>query len=181
MPEEQAAFSALQSLAQKSWASAQQLPAQIDTTPQWSGVGFSLMGIQFVVPMGEIAEMLEVPGFTRLPGVQPWVKGVANVRGRLLPVFDLAEFFGGHLTGNKKQQRILVLDASSIYSGLWVDRVYGMQHFSVDTKIQSIPDDVPGVLRPFIAGGYQATDKPWFVFNPKALIDDARFLDAALN
>lgn len=181
MADNQTAYLALKMLAAKSLNSAQQLPAQSDVIPQWSGVGFSLMGIQFVVPMGEIAETLEVPNFTRLPGVHSWAKGVANVRGRLLPLFDMAEFFGGHLVGNKKQQRVLVLDADSIYSGLWVDRIYGMQHFPVDTKMHAIPDTVSEEFRPFIVDGYQTDDKPWFVFSPKALLEDGRFLDVALN
>ena len=96
MAEYNAAFQHLADLAQKSLDAAQQLPAQEDATPQWSGVGFSMFGKRFVVSMGELNEMLEVPIFTKLPGVKPWVKGVANVRGRLLPIFDLAAFLGRH-------------------------------------------------------------------------------------
>ena len=109
MSENQAAFIALQELANKSWRHAQQLPAQVDTGSEWTGVGFSLLGLQFVVPMGQIAEILEIPGFTPLPNVKSWVKGVANIRGRLLPIFDMGEFFGGRLKNNKKVQRILAL------------------------------------------------------------------------
>lgn len=173
-----AAFKELASLATSSLEFASALPAQIDATPYWSGVGFSLLGLQFVIPMGEISEMLEVPGCTRLPGVYSWVKGVANVRGRLLPVLDMAEFFNSSLTSSRKQQRILVLDNEEIYAGLWVDQVFGMQHFPVDNQLTSMPDSVPEVIRPFITGGYQA-NKPWYVFSPMVLLQDQRFLDAA--
>ena len=47
-----------------------------------------------IAPMGNVVEMLPVPEATPLPGVQPWVAGLANVRGRLLPLFDLEVFFG---------------------------------------------------------------------------------------
>lgn len=129
----QEAFQALVNLATQSRRSAKGLPSQVDTKPHWSGIGFELLGRHFVAPMGEVSEMLEVPYYTRLPGVKPWVKGVANVRGRLLPVCDLAVFLGGRIQAPRKQQRILVLENQDLYTGLLVDRVLGMQHFPVDS------------------------------------------------
>jgi twitching motility protein PilI len=181
MSEEQAAFAALQELANKSWRSAQQLPAQIDTRPQWSGVGFSLLGFQFVVPMGQLAEILEVPNFTRLPNVESWVKGVANIRGRLLPILDMGAFLGGRLTGHKKIQRVLVLDTGTFYAGLWVDYVHGMQHFPVDSAFESLPEGLPYSVSAYVSGGFQVGETPWFVFNPIALLEDPNFLGVALD
>ena len=86
------AFEALANLAAVSRKNAPGLPAQVDVAPRWSGVGFSCLGYRFVVPMGQVSELLEVPTATRLPGVQSWVVGLSNVRGRLLPLFDLARF-----------------------------------------------------------------------------------------
>jgi twitching motility protein PilI len=126
MSEPQAAFQALLTLAQRSRAAARGLPAQADIRPHWSGIGFSLMGSYFVAPIGEVSEMLEVPNHTHLPGVQPWVKGVANVRGRLLPLFDLAMFFGDRLGSSRKHRRVLILETETLYSGLIVDQVFGM-------------------------------------------------------
>jgi twitching motility protein PilI len=117
MTETVSAFSVLQSLAAKSLGAAQQLPAQLGVVEQWRGIGFSLLGLDFVVPMEELVEMLEVPDYTRLPSVQSWVKGVANVRGRLLPLFDLAAYFAGSLSGNRKTQRLLVIDKQHLYAG----------------------------------------------------------------
>lgn len=179
MSDDQKAFHALRSLAHLSLQAAQQLPAQTDATPQWSGVGFSLLGINFVVSMGELNEMLEVPSYTKLPGVQSWVRGVANVRGRLLPVFDLAAYFGGLLTGAKKQQRLLVIDREQIYAGLWVDQVFGMQYFPVDTRTESLPDTLPESLEQFVEGCFNFESRSWVVFHPLRLMEQANFLDVA--
>ena len=83
-------------------AAALALPAQVDVAPRWSGVGFSCLGFRFVVPMGQVSELMEVPSATRLPGVQNWVIGLSNVRGRLLPLFDLARFVGRSHQQSKK-------------------------------------------------------------------------------
>lgn len=179
MSDSQEAFQTLLQLAQHSRAVARGLPAQADIRPLWSGIGFSLMGQYFVAPMGEVSEMLEIPPFTHLPGVQPWVRGVANVRGRLLPLFDLAAFFGDKLTGTRKQRRVLVLETRTLYSGLMVDQVFGMQHFPVDEYREQAGDDVVPDILPFITGSYPLGGRQWSLFRPALLAEDARFINAA--
>jgi twitching motility protein PilI len=180
MPEPQAAFKALLDLAERSRTTATGLPAQADIRPQWSGIGFSLMGNYFVAPIGEVSEMLQIPNYTHLPGVQPWVKGVANVRGRLLPLFDLAVFFGDRLTGSRKHRRVLVLETETLYSGLMVDRVFGMQHFPMDEYNQQ-PGLIPDNVAPFVTGSYPLAGQQWSLFRPALLADDPRFTNAAKN
>ena len=179
MSEPQAAFQALLDLAQRSRAAARGLPAQTDIRPHWSGIGFSLMGSYFVAPMGEVSEMLEVPSYTHLPGVQPWVKGVANVRGRLLPLFDMAAFFGDRLGGSRKQRRVLILETETLYSGLMVDQVFGMQHFPMDEYNEQAGSTVAEEILPFVTGSYPLGGQQWSLFRPGLLAEDPRFTNAA--
>jgi twitching motility protein PilI len=181
MSDQVSAYNVLQALAKQSLASAQQLPEQIDTVEQWSGIGFSLLGFYFVVPMNELAEMLEVPPYTRLPSVHSWVKGVSNIRGRLLPLFDLAVFYSGVLTGHKKNQRLLVIDNDSVYAGLWVDQVFGMQYFDASTKVPLVDVQLPSRLDEFVDGYYELNGKKWMVFSSRVLSVDAQFLNVAAS
>lgn len=171
-------FAALVALAQSSVQNAHGLPAQVDIKPHWSGVGFTLAGKRFVAPMAEVAEILSVPNATRLPGVKPWVRGVANVRGRLLPLMDLEAFFGGNLSGNRKQQRVLALEYGDLFSGLIVTEVHGMQHFPVDSFHTDIAEEL-APMRPFLAGAYRLSNRDWTVFSPFRLARDERFFNAA--
>ena len=182
MAEEATAFEILVELAQTSRNHAKGLPAQIDVKPYWSGVGFSLFGNRYVAPMGEVAEMLEMPRFTRLPGVAHWVKGVANVRGRLLPLTDMASFLGGKLTSSWKQQRVLVIEVDETYGGLVVDSVYGMQHFPVDNYSQTLnAGSLEAGIAPFIQGAFVSEEgEDWVVFSPWALVRSEKFFQAAL-
>ncbi len=174
------AFEALAELAIQSKKAAEGLPAQKDVAPRWSGIGFSCMGYRFVVPMGQISELMEVPSSTRLPGVQFWVIGLSNVRGRLLPLFDLARFIGGQVSSQKKAHRVLVLETESLYSGLVVDRAFGMQHFNTDT-FADFDGSLPDGLNPFITGTYKdVSGDPWHVFDLRILADDPNFVNAAL-
>ncbi len=58
-----------------------------------------------------------------------WMKGVANVRGRLMTVMDLSRFLGQPSELQEKRRRLLVLDQDDLYTGVIVDEVLGMQHF----------------------------------------------------
>lgn len=178
MSDSQVAFKSLVELAERSRSAARGLPAQLDIRPYWSGIGFMLMGQRFAVPLGEVSEMLEVPPYTHLPGVQSWVKGVANVRGRLLPVFDMAAFFGSQLTAGRKQRRVLILETESLYSGLMVDQVFGMQHFPAD-EFQDEVGPVDANIQPYTAGSYEQDGQRWTVFRPALLAQDPSFINAA--
>ena len=185
MTEAQTAFNTLVDLAARSRRSAKGLPAQSDIQQLWSGIGFVLMGQHFVAPLGEISELLEVPSYTQLPGVQPWVLGVANVRGRLLPLFDMAIFFGSQLDSHRKSHRVLVLEQDGLYSGLVVDAALGMQHFPVETY-EAATGDLDAELKNLVGGSYRKPkanspeeEQQWYVFSPIKLVDEPRFVNAA--
>jgi len=179
MVEYRTAYQTLADLAQKSLTAARQIPAQEKTAAQWSGVGFAMFGKHFVVAMTELNEMLEVPVYTKLPGVKPWVKGVANVRGRLLPIYDLAAFFGERLTGNKKQQRLLVIDRDKTYAGLWVDEVFGMQYFDIASRNFKVSPELPESIADFIEGNFEMNGVVWSVFHPLKLMEKTNFTDVS--
>ena len=172
-------FQLLVDLAERSVSHAKGLPAQVDIKPHWSGIGFKLAGHHFVAPMGEVSEIMAQPESTRLPGVQPWVRGVSNVRGRLLPLIDLEGFFGGGL-GNRKDRRVLSLEIGDLYSGLIVSEVFGMQHFPLDCFRDEVPEPLE-TIKPFLAGSYNHKGVIWSVFSPYKLAHNAEFFNAAAS
>jgi len=174
------AFEALAGLATICRKSARGLPGQMSSAPRWSGVGFSLLGKKFVSPMGHVTELMEVPSSTRLPGVHPWVIGLSNVRGRLLPLFDLSLFLGGAMSAHRKHHRVLVLETETLYSGIVVDTSFGMQHFTVDQYSENAVD-LSDQVNIFIEGAYRdSSGEPWPVFSLARLAEDARFINAAI-
>ncbi|NLJ13388.1 chemotaxis protein CheW [Denitrificimonas caeni] len=152
------------------------LPAQQEVAQSWSGIGFRIADQYFVAPMSEVAEVLHEPRYTLLPGVKSWVRGVANVRGRLLPVMDLCGFFGTESNSAKKLRRLLVVEHRDVFAGLTVDAVLGMQHFAVDSYSEELPD-INTVFAPFVQGAFLSEQQAWLVFSPHALARDEKFLD----
>lgn len=181
MTESAQAFNKLLDIATHARRTAKGLPSQVDIKPHWSGVGFIMFGRRFVAPIGEVTEMLEVPHYTQLPGVQSWIRGLANVRGRLLPLTDLATFFGGRLEAPRRNRRVLVVESDDIYSGLLVDGILGMQHFPVDSYVQEMAGIEFQEMVPFLQGSFREENgQDWVVFSPWLLVRSEKFFQAAL-
>lgn len=178
MQSRQTPYLALVDIARRAKAQAAGLPGRQEVKPYWTGIGFSLLGHRFVASMDEVVELLEVPQHTFVPGAQPWVRGVANVRGRLLPLFDLAAFFGGHLSGPRQRRRVLVVEHGKIYAGLIVDELHGMQHLALEYA-KGAPGDLMEPFAPMINGQFLLQQERWLVFDMQALINDFQFMDAA--
>jgi len=74
----------------------------------------------------EVTELVEYKPVTKVPSVPPYVKGVINVRGRVVPVLDLASRFGMGDTAISRWTCIVLVDAAASASGvvgLLADRV----------------------------------------------------------
>lgn len=177
MTESQTAFELLLDIDRRCRLLAADLPSQETRSHSWSGIGFRLGGHWYVAPMGEVAEVLHEPRCTLMPGVKPWVRGVANLRGRLLPVINLCGFFGYELSAARKQRRVLVIEHEDTFVGLLVDEVVGLQHFAQDLLLPASAS-VPTASAAFIQGQFSG-DPLWQVFSPFALAQAPGFLDVA--
>ncbi|MHC8323476.1 chemotaxis protein CheW [Pseudomonas sp. GB2N2] len=181
MTESLTAFELLLQIDERCRLLAADLPSQPTRQDSWSGIGFRLGEHWYVAPMGEVSEVLHEPRFTQLPGVKPWVKGVANLRGRLLPMMDLCAFFSDkelcHELPSRKQRRVLVVEHNDVFAGLMVDEVFGLQHFAQDS-LERV-DTLSGPIAPFIKGRFQR-EQDWQVFSPFALAQSQSFMHVAL-
>lgn len=98
-----------------------------------AGDRISTLGIQlghdfWLVEMQEISEVLPLPDITPVHLTQPWYRGIANVRGNLYSIADLAAFMGQGETPNGMQTRILLVNPKfACNAGLIVARVLGLR------------------------------------------------------
>ena len=146
----------------------------------WRGVVFEIGGQRLVAPMGEVSEVLVMPEYTSIPLVQPWLLGIANVRGRLLPLTDLAKLLEvPSRLAQMSQRKVMVIDHSTIFSGLIVDQVLGIEQFTRGQyRAEALDDDSP--FAPYNHGKFYKDEQDWFVFMPSLLAQDPRYIDAAI-
>jgi chemotaxis signal transduction protein len=80
---------------------------------------------RFAVDLASVAEVGRAPAVTRVPGLPVWLAGVANWRGRILPVLDLRPLLGAESVTLDNQGRLIVLTDGGIAVGMLVDAVDG--------------------------------------------------------
>ena len=129
--------------------------------------------------MDDVVEILDVPDISVVPLTQSWMRGIANLRGKLLPVIDLNGYLGKGLTRVTNRTRVLVIDLNGIYSGLVVDDVMGLKYFLED----ELTDEAPGVddeIIPHIRSVFHKGGQVWGVFSLLSLSESPQFLQAAV-
>lgn len=145
---------------------------------EWVGVGFRVDQVLLVAARNEVREVLPIPGITRLPGAKPWLLGLANVRGQLLPITDLNAFFGGPPTDIGRSTRIVMVNHADVPAGLLVDEVRGFRRFVASEQVASVPE-IPAGMMPFVARAYSSGDEVWGVLGLPGLVEAPSFLSAA--
>lgn len=163
---------------QLSLANAADLPSEVEQRQVWSGVGFEIKGQRYVAPLDEVAEILTVPDYTLVPGVKPWVCGIANVRGRLMPIMDLMKFLDRPTEVPDFQHKLLVIEKGELYTALIVEKIVGMQHFYTDEFVKDVIEEHEDT-RKFIKGAFSHQGENWKIFSLYLLADDPDFLQAA--
>lgn len=173
-------FQLLAEIAQKSVQYSAGLPEQEEAVELWNGIGFTIADSYFVAAMGSVSEIIHLPKFTSIPGVKSWMLGVANVRGKLLPIMDLGLFFGlNHRSSNSRDKRVLIFDHGEILSGFVVDSVHGMQYFAADSFKEHTEATVENSIRPFVKGAYEKDDRMWNIFDTFSVTENQKFLEVA--
>ena len=154
------------------------LPQQVEVRRTWSGIGFRVGELLLVSSLGEVGEILVSPPLTRLPHAKRWVKGIANIRGSLLPVMDMRDFIEGIPTDTDRRTRVLMIQYENISAGLLVDEAMGLRHFFDEERVGGL-STLPDAYRDFISGGYKQGNTQWGVFNMEKLITHKRFMEVA--
>lgn len=146
---------------------------------EWVGVAFRLGNEQYIVSRDEIKEIREHVTPTRVPGAKPWLLGIANIRGQLIPVADLSGFLSGSLTAMQaRNARVLIVNHRDIPAGLLVDDVLGFRRFAAG-ELGELPKDAADRSRKYLKGAYRRDEEVWPVFDFGKLIESNQFLQVA--
>jgi twitching motility protein PilI len=173
-------FELLQKIANEAMANAAPLPQPQAIKRPWDGIYYRFAKFSLLTPLNEISEIVPCPPLSQIPGVKSWARGIANVRGNLITVIDLAAFLGQRPTQLTPRSRILVINQAGLMSGLLVDEVFGLRHFDYDTQIEEITVPDPALI-PYVQGGFvdSDTDQQRIVLSIQILTQTTEFMTIA--
>ncbi|MFH0975497.1 MAG: chemotaxis protein CheW [Spirochaetota bacterium] len=113
-------------------------------------VSFSLLNdVEYGINILQIHEILKIIDVTRLPNTPPFIKGVINLRGNVIPVVNVRIRFGYKESKITDESRIIVVGINGRLVGLLVDNVF--QVFRIPLKdINPASEMIEGVSAEFI-------------------------------
>src|SRR5271166_3379958 len=86
-------------------------------------VTFLLKDEEFGFDIMSVQEIIRLPKMAKLPHTTDYVEGISNLRGAVLPIFDIRARFGMKREARTDRSRVLVIDIDGKRTGLLVDGV----------------------------------------------------------
>lgn len=89
------------------------------------------------IPIENVVEIITNPSITSLPMVPPYVKGIINLRGQIVPIIDIREIMDKPENEDTSLLCVIILEIGTISIGILVDTV--LQVINANNKISEPP------------------------------------------
>jgi purine-binding chemotaxis protein CheW len=104
-------------------------------------VTFRLGREEYGVEIDRVQEIIRAADITTVPGAPSHVRGVINLRGKIIPVVDTRKRFGLQATQLDEDQRIVVVELGVKRLGLLVDSVSRVTRVPV-SSVEDLPEEM---------------------------------------
>jgi purine-binding chemotaxis protein CheW len=116
-------------------------------------VGFRVAGQELTVPISQVQEVIRAIPVTRLPAAPRHILGILNLRGRVVPMVDLADIMD--FSGERGENRfIIVCRCRGMLVGLMVEAIAAMHQaqgqdveWGVEARVGVASDLISGLLK----------------------------------
>lgn len=122
--------------------------------------GLDIMRVQEIILMGEI---------TAIPEVPEYIRGLINLRGKVIPIIDLRRRFGLGVGETTEHTRIVVVNAAGTTFGVVVDAVNEVLRIEA-RQIEPPPMGIVGLEQAYIKGLVKMGDKIMILLNMESIL-----------
>jgi twitching motility protein PilI len=146
---------------------------------QASWLAVEASGARYLFPLAQSGEIFPFASAQPVPYTRAWFLGVANLRGGLYGVVDLASFVAGRAPGlrsdaTRAESRLVALNALlEVNCALLIDRLAGLRNLDAFSSSSEPPEGSPG----YFGSGYtDANGVYWQEINLQTLSQQPQFL-----
>jgi purine-binding chemotaxis protein CheW len=132
-------------------------------------VGFRNGDEFFGVPINKVREIVRVPEITPVPDMPEFLKGVINLRGRIVAVVDMSKRLGTTGSGLKKTNRVLILEINGCLTGLIVDSVSEIVKLD-EGAIEPPPEMISSIGAEYVTGLGRLRDRLFVLLEIEKLL-----------
>jgi purine-binding chemotaxis protein CheW len=124
---------------------------ELEDTQQGRFLTFALEKEEFGIEINYVTEIIGMQPITPLPEMPFYIKGIINLRGKIIPLVDMRLKFKKNTTDYTDRTCIIVVDVNEISAGLIVDAVADVVAIE-DENISPPPDFGTGIHNKYIHG-----------------------------
>jgi purine-binding chemotaxis protein CheW len=136
---------------------------------------FRLASERYALETRHVQNVHPLRELTPLPCTPPFVLGIVNVRGRILPVLDLKKFFELPEQGLTDLHRIILVQGNDLELGLLADVIVGVRSVAADSLQPSLPT-LTGIRADYLKGigeeGLVVLDLGRILADPKIIVHE---------
>lgn len=162
-----------------------QLLERVQAAKTGAAVGGSVLGVligqrRCLLELTQISEIVTLQAITPVPLARPWYLGLANIRGALTGVVDLAQFQGRAGGGGADSRLVTIAPSLGFPCALRVERVLGLRKLAGMTALPADADGGNGAAG-WCAQRYADGDaQQWDRIDLARLVREPRFLQVGL-
>jgi purine-binding chemotaxis protein CheW len=136
---------------------------------------FRLARESYAIETRHVREVYPLKNLTPLPCTPPFVLGIVNVRGRIMPVIDIKKFFDLPDQGLTDLHRIILVRRGDLELGLLADVTVGMRTIPMNSLQASLPT-LTGIRADYLKGvtgdRLVVLDLDRILSDPKIVVDE---------
>ncbi|MGV8933168.1 MAG: chemotaxis protein CheW [Gallionellaceae bacterium] len=131
--------------------------------------GFRIGSLGLLIQSGSTSEILQKPAIWSLPGSPSWFLGLLNVRGNLVPVYELGQVLKLDARQVDEKKLVLVFDQGERAVGVIIDDF--PKPLSALSSLPSLPI-LPAALNGHVSKGYIKDENMWLEFDHNSFFEE---------
>ena len=135
-----------------------------------SRFGFNIGSINLALKKNQRAEIITMPDICVIPNTPGFFRGMINLRGNIIPVFDFEYFL--NTNAPETGQYLLILENNGQYCALTVSEMPVL--INIESESQELPENCPDILKNNLNKVYRFNNLLWIEPNYENLLDDIK-------
>jgi purine-binding chemotaxis protein CheW len=132
-------------------------------------VTFRVGTAEYAIPASQVLHLESFETATQVPGAPPYVVGLVQVRGRVVPVVDLRKRFGLPPAEHELAHRVVVVQLGARVAGLLVDSAREVMQLD-ESKFRDAPELIKQQATGFVTGIVTVRDRMFLIVDVSRVI-----------
>ena len=124
---------------------------------------------EYAVGIHKVQQIIQMQQITRIPKAQNFIRGVINLRGKVIPVLNLSNKFNMDAAEETSKTCIVIVEISdkdvNLTLGIIIDEVKEVMHINLDMLTDTPPDIGQSNSAKHIIGAVRVNDKVRFILD----------------